>query len=110
MRQSERQTSTARSTGLRSLLANRAMRHRSLSCSCRRSRSPPPPTATESVATIGWMEEGRAEREELLRRQLKVLSADQFEVLLFELAAREESGVRRLKAPDGGADTLRAAM
>jgi integrase len=56
------------------------------------------------------MDEGRAEREELLRRQLKVMSADQFEVLVFELARREEPDVRRLIAPDGGADTLRPAI
>ncbi|MFN8133344.1 MAG: hypothetical protein U0R70_17510 [Solirubrobacteraceae bacterium] len=55
------------------------------------------------------MEEGRGEREAILRRQLKVLPPEQFEVLVFELAAREDPTVRRLTAPDGGADTLQPA-
>ena len=54
------------------------------------------------------MKEGRTERDALLRRH-RVMNADRFEVLVFELAARGMEGVRRLTAPDGGADTLRPA-
>lgn len=54
------------------------------------------------------MEGGAAsERDELLQRQIAVMTPDQFERLVFELAHQEDAEVRRLVHPDGGADTLR---
>lgn len=52
------------------------------------------------------MDEGRAEREELLRRQIKVMPPARFEQLVFELARREDESVQRLVHPDGGADVV----
>ncbi len=43
----------------------------------------------------------------MLRRQIAVMSPEQFEQLVFELAHRDDPEVRRLVHPDGGADTLR---
>lgn len=53
------------------------------------------------------MEGGAAERDELLRRQMKVMPPARFEQLVLELAQREFPDVRRLQHPDGGADVLR---
>lgn len=55
------------------------------------------------------MEAGAAEREALLRQQLKVMPPERFEQLVLALAQREYSQVRRLRHPDGGADVLRPA-
>ncbi len=56
------------------------------------------------------MEGGAAERDALLRQQMKVMPPERFEQVVLELAQREYPGeVRRLKHPDGGADTLRPA-
>ncbi|HEV3070083.1 MAG TPA: restriction endonuclease [Solirubrobacteraceae bacterium] len=52
------------------------------------------------------MADGAAEQEEVLRRQIAVMSPDRFEQLTFELAHRENPAVRRIAAPDGGADTV----
>ena len=52
------------------------------------------------------MEAGAAERDDMLRRQTAVMNPGRFEQLVFELAHRENPKVRRLKHPDGGADTL----
>lgn len=51
--------------------------------------------------------EGVAGRDGLLRRDIALMTPDQFEQLVFELAHREDPEVRRLVHPDGGADTLR---
>jgi hypothetical protein len=59
--------------------------------------------------TLLYMEGGAAERDALLRRQIAVMSPDRFEQLVLALAQREYPDVRRLKHPDGGADTLRPA-
>jgi hypothetical protein len=48
-------------------------------------------------------------RDDLLRRDIALLTPEQFEQLVFELAHREEPEVRRLVHPDGGADTFRPA-
>ena len=53
-----------------------------------------------------YMEEGAAERDALLRRQLQAMSPGRFEQLVFELAQRQDPAVRRLQHPDAGADTL----
>jgi hypothetical protein len=53
------------------------------------------------------MEEGRAERDALLREQMKVMPWERFEQLVFELAHRDDPEVRRLQHPDGGADTVK---
>jgi hypothetical protein len=50
--------------------------------------------------------DGSAEREELLRRQIKVMPPPRFEQLVFELARREDGSAQRLVHPDGGADTV----
>ena len=55
------------------------------------------------------MEAGSAERDALLGQQIKVMSPDRFEQLIFELAKLEEPTVQRLVPPDGGADTVRPA-
>ena len=56
------------------------------------------------------MEGGAAERDALLRQQMKVMPPERFEQMVLELAQREYPGeVRRLQHPDGGADTLRPA-
>jgi hypothetical protein len=52
------------------------------------------------------VEAGAAERDDMLRRQIAVMDPGRFEQLVFELAHRENPKVRRLKHPDGGADTL----
>jgi hypothetical protein len=59
--------------------------------------------------TLRRMEGGAAERDALLRRQIAVMSPDRFEQLVLALAQREYPDVRRLRHPDGGADTLRPA-
>ena len=56
------------------------------------------------------MEGGAAERDELLRRQMKIMPPARFEQLVMELAQREFPEVRRLQRPDGGADVLRPAI
>ena len=53
------------------------------------------------------MDSGRNERDDLLRDQIRVMSPENFEQLVFELALREDSAVVRLQRPDGGADTIR---
>jgi hypothetical protein len=55
------------------------------------------------------MESGRKERDDLLRQQIPIMSPEDFEQLVFELAQREDQTVVRLDRPDGGADTLRPA-
>jgi hypothetical protein len=47
-----------------------------------------------------------AEREDILRIRIAALSPDRFEQFVYELAHRENPKVERLKAPDGGADTV----
>ncbi len=47
-----------------------------------------------------------AEREDILRVRIAALSPDRFEQFVYELAHREDPKVERLKAPDGGADTV----
>ena len=54
-------------------------------------------------------EMGAADRDRLLEQRIAAMDADGFERLVFELAHREDPRVRRLKPPDGGADTLRPA-
>jgi hypothetical protein len=53
------------------------------------------------------MEGGAAERDALLRQQMKVMPPERFEQMVADLAQREFPEVRRLQHPDGGADTLR---
>ena len=45
-------------------------------------------------------------RDDRLRRDIALLSPEQFEQLVFELAQRDNPDVRRLVQPDGGADTF----
>jgi hypothetical protein len=63
----------------------------------------------EGTGRLACMEGGAAERDRLLRQQIAVMPADRFEQLVFELAHREDSAVRRLAPPDGGADAIRPA-
>ena len=53
------------------------------------------------------MSGGRAERDEVLRRQLKAITPEQFEQLVYELARQEDTRVQRFVHPDGGADVVR---